>query len=88
MNPLKNQIMEGVKFYRSVLEPVSNDDVLTAVYPLRVAQQLTLQERLPNGVCEDCGDKEWIILPKESAMVRESGKPYIECKNCGYHTHL
>lgn len=80
--------MNGIKFYQAVLEPVEAENVLMTVYPLRIASQLTLEERLPNGQCEDCGGKEWIILPKESAIVRESGKPYIECRNCGYHTHL
>ncbi len=80
--------MEGIKFYQSVLQPVEPENVLMTVYPLRIAQQLALEERLPEGRCEDCGGKEWIILSSESAIVRESGKPYIECVKCGYHTHL
>ena len=80
--------MSQIKFYQSVLEPVETENVLLTVYPLRIAQQLTLEERLPEGKCEDCGGKEWIILPKESAIVRQSEKPYIQCINCGYHTHL
>lgn len=80
--------MSEPKFYQSVLQPIDNADVLKAVYPERIANQLTLEERLPEGKCEDCGGKEWIILPKESAIVRGSGKPYIQCLNCGYHTHL
>lgn len=78
----------NIVFYKSVLQPVNNADVLRAVYPQRIADQLTLEERLPGGSCEDCGGKEWLILPKESAIVRESGKPYIECMKCGCHTHL
>lgn len=80
--------MNQPKFFHSVLVPVEAENVLLTVYPLRIAGQLTLEERLPGGTCEDCGGNEWIILPSESALVRESGKPYIQCKNCGYHTHL
>lgn len=80
--------MSQPKFYYTQLIPIEPENVLKAVYPERIANQLTLEERLPNGSCEDCGGKEWIILPKESAIVRESGKPYIQCKSCGYHTHL
>lgn len=80
--------MSEIKFYLAKLEPVEPENVLMNVYPLRIAEQLTLQERLPDGVCEDCGGKEWMILPRQSALVRESGKPYVECLRCGYHTHL
>jgi len=80
--------MSEIKFYQTVLKPVETENVLKTVYPLHIARQLTLEERLPKGECEDCGGKEWIILPKESALVREGGKPYIECMNCGNRTHL
>ena len=80
--------MNQVKFYKSVLVPVETEQVIATVYPPRIASQLTLEERLPEGKCEDCGGKDWIIMPEESAIVRESGKPYIECLKCGYHTHL
>lgn len=74
------------KFYQAVLKPVK--DVIKHVYP-KYHKEMTLEERLPNNArCEDCGKNEWILLPKESITVRESGKQYIECMNCGYHTHL
>jgi Zn ribbon nucleic-acid-binding protein len=38
--------------------------------------------------CPDCSNNEWFLLPDDSVAVREGGKPYIECLNCGYHTHL
>lgn len=78
----------NIAFFKSVLQPVENSEVLRTVYPQRIADQMTLEERLPGGKCEDCRGTEWIILPADSAIVRESGKPYIECKGCGYHTHL
>lgn len=80
--------MSEPKFFISVLEPVEPENVLMSVYPLRTATQMSLEERLPGCTCEDCGAREWIILPKQSAAVRESGKPYIECMRCGHLTHL
>lgn len=74
------------KFYQAVLKPVKN--VIKHVYPTK-AHLITLEERLPNnGTCEHCGGNEWILLPKESVAVRESGKQYIECMGCGETTHL
>lgn len=77
-----------MKFYETILKEVKPEDVLKTVYPERIAIQLTLEERLPEGKCTDCGKDEWIILPKESSMVSQGGKPYIECINCGHVTHL
>lgn len=49
----------------------------------------SIEERLPNNAsCPDCGKNEWMLLPKESIAVREGGKIYIECLNCGFQTHL
>ena len=82
--------MSKPKFYQAELKEVKGN-VLDHVYPhLKGDQQLTLEERLgsSNAECPDCGDNEWILLPEESAAVREGGKPYCECKNCGLTTHL
>lgn len=76
------------KFYQSVLVEIRQDDVLKSVYPERIANQLTLDERLPNGECYECKGNEWIILPKENPYTRDSGKPYIQCMGCGSFTHL
>jgi len=76
------------KFYQSILVPIEENEVLKSVYPERIANQLTLDERLPNYECYDCKGTEWIILPKESPTTRDSGKPYIQCMNCGSFTHL
>jgi len=76
------------KFFLSVLKPIENDEVISFVYPEEKAQQTTLQERLGDCKCEGCGKDTWIIPPKESVSVREGGKPYRECLNCGIITHL
>ena len=76
------------KFYQSVLVPIEENEVLKSVYPERIANQLTLDERLPNCECYYCKGTDWIILPKESPTTKDSGKPYIQCMNCGYFTHL
>lgn len=78
--------MEKPVFYQAKL--VEIDDVINHVYPLSKGQ-ITLEERLPNnGQCLDCGNRNWWLLPKESIAVNVGGKPYIECLECGYSTHL
>lgn len=76
------------KFYQSILKRIPIGLVISRAYSTEMAERLTLEERLPECKCESCGKDEWIILPKESCAVREGGKPYIECMNCGYVTHL
>ena len=78
------------KFYQSVLVEIKGN-VLDEVYPhLKGKGQLTMTERMGSeeAKCPECSNNKWIVLPGDSAIVRESGKPYIECMNCGYHTHL
>jgi predicted RNA-binding Zn-ribbon protein involved in translation (DUF1610 family) len=81
--------MNKLKFYQSVLVPVKGN-VLDHVYPHNVGNQSTMTERMgtEDAKCPDCGKNEWWLLPKESGAVREGGKPYIECLECGYQTHL
>ncbi len=82
--------MKKPKFYQAILKPIEGD-VLDHVYPhLQGSNQLTMTERMGNeeASCPDCGKNEWYLFPKESAIVSQGGKPYIECLNCGYQTHL
>ena len=75
------------KFFQAVLVPI--EDVIKHVYPPTIADQITLEERLPdNAKCPECSNNEWWILPNDSVAVREGGKAYCECMNCGYQTHL
>jgi len=76
------------EFYQSVLVKVEEKDVLSKVYPPHIAKQLTLNERLVDCKCTECQGTKWMILPKESSMVQQGGKPYIECLECGNITHL
>jgi predicted RNA-binding Zn-ribbon protein involved in translation (DUF1610 family) len=84
--------MSKPKFYQAILVPV--EDVLAKVYPENVKKygspMVTMAERMgtSEAKCPDCGHNEWWLQPKEGAAVREGGKPYIECLNCGYQTHL
>lgn len=79
--------MSKPKFYQGVLKPI-NGNVLKYVYPH--IDNMTMEERMgsEDAICPECGNNEWWLLPKESVIVKESGKPYIECLHCGYHTHL
>ena len=80
--------MSKPRFFQAVLKEVK-ENVLDHVYPHHKGKnQLTLEEHLPNGNCTECDCSSWIILPKESVGVQQGGKPYIECMNCGYMTHL
>jgi len=80
-------------FYKTILKKVKGN-VLNDVYPHLVGTKNmpTLKERLGNnnGECPGCrNDKpRWMLLPNESVAVTEGGKPYIECLDCGYITHL
>lgn len=77
------------KFYEAVLQEVEGD-VLKHVYPEAVAKHITIAERMGdnNATCPNCGENKWWVHPKNSSMRREGGKPYVECLNCGYITHL
>ena len=72
------------KFYQAVLKPIK--DVIKHVYP---QGGITLEERMgKNASCPECGENKWWLLPSESIAVKEGGKAYCECMNCGMTTHL
>lgn len=75
------------KFYQAKLKLIKGN-VLKEVYT--PTTNLTIKERMGSeeANCPDCGKNEWWLYPIESASVREGGKPYCECMNCGYLTHL
>lgn len=85
--------MSKPKFFQAVLQEVEGD-VLAKVYPENVRKygspMITMAERMGSeeAKCPECGKNHWMLLPIESSPVREGGKPYIECLNCGYQTHL
>jgi hypothetical protein len=74
------------KFYQATLKEVKGN-ILKIEFPLH---NMTFTERLGSeeALCPECNDNRWWLLPKESVAVREGGKAYIECLNCGYQTHL
>lgn len=79
------------KFFQAVLQEVEGD-VLDHVYPhfKGTRFQMNLTERMgsEDAKCPECEANSWIILPKESPAVAIGGKPFIECMDCGYSTHL
>jgi DNA-directed RNA polymerase subunit M/transcription elongation factor TFIIS len=80
--------MKKPTFYQAVLVEVN---VLDHVYPqFKGKEQLTMTERMGSNEakCSDCGDNKWMLLAKESVSVTQGGKPYCECLNCGFITHL
>ena len=82
--------MRKPKFYQTVLTEIK-DNVFDHVYPyLNEKEQMTMTERMGSeeAKCPECSNNEWWLLPSDSVSVREGGKPYIECLNCGLQTHL
>jgi hypothetical protein len=72
--------MSKPKFYQAELRPVSDSELT------QITRGQPIDERIEP--CPDCGGTTWWLLPKESSAVRTGGKPYCECINCGYATHL
>lgn len=82
--------MRKPKFYQTELTEIKGN-VLDMVYPyFKGEEQLTMEERMGSeeAKCPECSNNEWWLLPADSCAVREGGKPYIECLNCGLQTHL
>lgn len=77
------------KFYKAKLVEIKGN-VLDEVNPHLPYGTFTLTERMGSeeAKCPECSNNEWWLLPDDSVAVREGGKPYIECLNCGYQTHL
>lgn len=87
--------MKSATFYKIKLELVQGDIIKEAYPELNsyLRQQITLDERLPNNgdveaACVECGENEWVLYSPEMSAVRDGGKPYCECKKCGFVTHL
>jgi len=76
-----------MRFFQSVLKEIPADKIIKHCYPKHY-KEITLEERMGNGKCIECDCDCWILYPKESVAVREGGKDYCECMNCGYVTHL
>ena len=72
------------KIYATKLISLKEDEILN------ITKGVLVDERLGNlnGECPECSHNEWWLYPEESVEVREGGKPYCECINCGYITHL
>jgi hypothetical protein len=71
---------QTMKIYKTELKPISQSELDEILKGSSLEQRIT--------PCPECRGTEWWLLPKEGAAVREGGKPYCECLNCGYQTHL
>ena len=72
-------------FFQAVLTRLDEADVMKQTNGISVAERM---DGDPEAKCPECGQNRWWLLPMQSAARREGGKPYIECLNCGYTTHL
>ena len=83
--------MSKPKFYQTELKLIT-ENVFDYVFPNNKGSkyQSTMTDRMgnENASCPECGKNKWWLLPNESVAIREGGKAYIECLNCGYQTHL
>lgn len=76
-----------MRFFQAVLKEIPSSKILEHCYP-KYHKEFTLEERIGDGKCPDCDCNSWILLPEESSAVTNGGKPYCECMECGYTTHL
>lgn len=71
------------EFFQAELRKLKEEEVL------QLTNGLSVEERMgKNAECPECGDNRWWLQPKAGAARREGGKPYCECINCGFLTHL
>ena len=80
---VKNEVNKPI-FYQAVLQEIS-DKKLNEILK---GQSLTDRMGSAEAKCPECKENKWMLLPIESSPVREGGKAYCECLNCGYQTHL
>ena len=72
-------------FYQAVLTRLTDADVLKQTRGLSIAERMDGDEL---AKCPECGENHWWLLPMQGNARRTGGKPYMECLNCGYQTHL
>lgn len=72
--------MAKLKFYQAELRTIEEAELS------RITKGQPITQRISE--CPLCGGTDWWLLPKESSAVREGGKPYCECLDCGHVTHL
>jgi len=72
------------RFYQAELKPLNDTEVQKITKGQSVADRMGSEA----ASCPDCGSNHWWIYPAMSAALRIGGKPYCECLNCGYTTHM
>jgi hypothetical protein len=72
------------KFFQAVLKEITHKGVMK----ITKGQSLTERMGSEQAECPDCGCNHWWLMPVEGPAVRIGGKPYLECLNCGYTTHM
>jgi hypothetical protein len=80
--------MTNYKFFKSVLIPMDEEELIAITKGVSIAERLSNDNGInPNAECPDCKQNKWMLYPKEINDTL-GGKPYIECLTCGYITHL
>jgi DNA-directed RNA polymerase subunit M/transcription elongation factor TFIIS len=76
--------MSKPRFYQAILQPLNEVQLKQITKGQTIAERMGTEE----ASCPKCGNNEWWLLPRAGAAVKQGGKPYCECLNCGYSTHL
>lgn len=80
----KHVLHKNPTFYQAELRRLTYKQIMTLTKGKGIA------ERMGDAYaqCPYCGKNEWWLLPVKTLEVREGGKNYCACLNCGYQTHL
>ena len=76
--------MAKPKFFQAALLKLDDDQVKDILKGSSISERMGSED----AACPECGHNVWWLLPLNCAARREGGKPYCECLNCGYTTHM
>lgn len=76
-----------IKVFRVKERPLTMAELIqeSGLVGNKITDDFEMKKRL--GPCE-CGSLSWILLPMHSKVVKEGGKRYMFCLDCGATSHL
>jgi hypothetical protein len=83
--PAAGSLRARIKLYEFKKRPLTQyEDIIDRGYAY---PGTTLEERLGDGRCPECGNNQWAIAPVVLGS-NQGGKCYIQCIECGAHLHF
>jgi hypothetical protein len=83
--PLAGHRLGGIALYEFKKRPLTSyEDMIRKGYAY---PGTTLEERLGDGTCPECGSHEWALAPIVLGS-NEGGKCYIQRIQCGSYAHF